>query len=92
MTLGELKKTLSEASQVFILTDENVAMFWLPETEHWLGCEHAVEIVLKPGEKYKTLQTAQRISPVFEPCGPGNPVTVRNFGTINLYLHALDLV
>ena len=61
MTLGELKKTLSEASQVFILTDENVAMFWLPETEHWLGCEHAVEIVLKPGEKYKTLQNAQRI-------------------------------
>jgi 3-dehydroquinate synthase len=61
MTLGELKKTLSEASQVFILTDENVAMFWLPETEHWLGCERAVEIVLKPGEKYKTLQTAQRI-------------------------------
>jgi 3-dehydroquinate synthase len=61
MTLDELKRTLSEASQVFILTDENVAMFWLPETEHWLGCEHAVEIVLKPGEKYKTLQTAQRI-------------------------------
>ena len=61
MTLGELKKTLSEASQVFILTDENVAMFWLPETEHWLGCERAVEIVLKPGEKCKTLQTAQRI-------------------------------
>ena len=61
MTQGELKKTLSEASQVFILTDENVAMFWLPETEHWLGCEHAVEIVLKPGEKYKTLQNAQRI-------------------------------
>ena len=61
MTLVELKKTLSEASQVFILTDENVAMFWLPETEHWLGCEHAVEIVLKPGEKYKTLQSAQRI-------------------------------
>ena len=61
MTLGELNKTLSEASQVFILTDENVAMFWLPETERWLGCEHAVEIVMKPGEKYKTLQTAQRI-------------------------------
>lgn len=61
MTIEELKKTLSEASRVFILTDENVAMFWLPETEHWLGCEHAVEIILKPGEKYKTLQTAQRI-------------------------------
>ena len=61
MTLDELKRTLSEASQIFILTDENVSMFWLPETEHWLGCGHAVEIVLKPGEKYKTLQTAQRI-------------------------------
>ena len=61
MTLEELKKTLSQASQVFILTDENVAMFWLPETKHWLGCNHAVEIVLKPGEKYKTMPTAQRI-------------------------------
>ena len=61
MTLEELKKTLSQASQVFILTDENVAMFWLPETKHWLGCDHALEIVLKPGEKYKTMQTAQRI-------------------------------
>ena len=61
MTHEELKKALSEASQVFILTDENVAMFWLPETEHWLGCERAVEIVLKPGEEYKTLLTAQRI-------------------------------
>ena len=61
MTLEELKKTLSEASKVFILTDENVSMFWLRETEHWLGCGGAVEIVLKPGEQYKTLQTAQRI-------------------------------
>ena len=61
MTLEELKKTLSQASQVFILTDENVAMFWLPETKRWLGCNHAVEIVLKPGEKYKTMPTAQRI-------------------------------
>lgn len=61
MTIEELKKILSEASQVFILTDENVAMFWLPETEHWFGCEHAVEIVLKPGEEAKTIQTAQKI-------------------------------
>lgn len=52
---------LSKASQVFILTDENVAPFWLPETEYWLGCENAVEIVIKPGEKHKTLQTVQRI-------------------------------
>ena len=61
MTQEELKNTLSEASQVFILTDENVAMYWLPETEHWLGCEHAVEIILKPGEENKTMQTAQKI-------------------------------
>jgi 3-dehydroquinate synthase len=61
MTLEELKQTLADASQVFILTDENVAMFWLPETEHWLGCENAVEIVLKPGERFKTLQMSQRI-------------------------------
>lgn len=52
---------LSEASQVFVLTDENVAMYWLPELEHWLGCEHAVEIVVKAGERYKTLGTAQRV-------------------------------
>lgn len=57
----KLKKTISEASKVFILTDENVAPFWLPETEYWLDCEDAVEIVLRPGEKYKTLQTVQRI-------------------------------
>lgn len=52
---------LSEASQVFVLTDENVAMYWLPELEHWLGCEHAVEIVVKAGERYKSLGTAQRV-------------------------------
>ena len=56
-----LKKAIVEASKVFILTDENVAPFWLPETEYWLGCENAVEIVIKPGEKHKTLQTVQRI-------------------------------
>lgn len=56
-----MKKLLAEASRVFILTDENVAAFWLPELEHWLGCDDAVEIVMKPGEQQKTLQTAQRI-------------------------------
>lgn len=61
MRLEELKETLSEASQVFVLTDENVAMYWLPELEHWLGCEHAVEIVVKAGERYKSLGTAQRV-------------------------------
>lgn len=57
----DMGSILSKASQVFILTDENVAPFWLPETEYWLGCENAVEIVIKPGEKHKTLQTVQRI-------------------------------
>ena len=52
---------MAEASQVFVLTDENVAMFWLPELKHWLGCEQAVEIVVKAGEKFKTLGTARRI-------------------------------
>ena len=52
---------LSKASQVFILTDENVAPFWLPEVEYGLNCEKAVEIVIKPGERHKNLQTVQRI-------------------------------
>ena len=57
----KLKQTLSEASQVFILTDDNVAPFWLPEVEYWLGCENAVEMVIKPGEQHKNLHTVQRI-------------------------------
>ena len=57
----KLKHTISEASKVFILTDENVAPFWLPETEYWLGCENAFEIVIKAGEQHKNLQTVQRI-------------------------------
>lgn len=57
----KLKNLIGNASKIFILTDENVAPFWLPETEYWLGCENAVEIVIKPGEKHKTLQTVQRI-------------------------------
>jgi len=57
----KLKHTISAASKVFILTDENVAPFWLPETEYWLGCENAVEIILRPGEKYKNLQTVQQV-------------------------------
>lgn len=61
MRLEELKEILSEASQVFVLTDENVAQYWLPELEHWLGCEHAEEIVVGAGESHKTLQTAQKV-------------------------------
>ncbi len=56
-----LKRTVSEASKVFILTDENVAPFWLPEVAYWLRCDPAVDIVIKPGEEHKNLQTVQRI-------------------------------
>ncbi len=52
---------LSKASKVFILTDENIAPFWLPEVEYGLNCENAIEIVIKPGEQHKNLQTVQRI-------------------------------
>ncbi len=57
----KLKQIISEASKVFVLTDENVAPFWLPEVEHWLNCENAVEIVIKSGERHKNLQSVQRI-------------------------------
>ena len=52
---------LSNASQVFILTDENVAPFWLPEVAYWLRCDPAVDIIVKAGEEHKNLQTVQRI-------------------------------
>lgn len=52
---------LSKASQVFILTDENVAPFWLPEVAHWLHCDSAIDFVIKAGEQHKNLQTVQRI-------------------------------
>ena len=57
----KLKNTIAEASKVFILTDENVDPFWLPETEYWLNCENAVEIVIEPGEQHKNLQSVQKI-------------------------------
>ena len=61
MTNEELKRTLAESSRVFILTDANVAALWLPELKHWLSCEDASEIIIKPGEENKTLHTAQQI-------------------------------
>ena len=57
----KLKNIISAASKVFILTDENVAPFWLPEVAYWLQSEPAVDIVIKSGERYKNLQTVQRI-------------------------------
>ena len=56
-----LKNTISKASQVFVLTDENVAPIWLTEVEFWLGCQNAFEVVIKAGEQHKNLQTVQRI-------------------------------
>ena len=57
----KLKNTISAASKVFILTDENVVPFWLPEVAHWLHCNAAVDIVVKAGEQHKNMQTVQRI-------------------------------
>lgn len=48
-------------SSIFILTDQNVYPFWLPEVCHWLNCPQAIEIVIKEGEEQKNLQTVQRI-------------------------------
>lgn len=56
-----LRTIITEASKVFILTDENVAPFWLPEVAYWLDCEKAVDIIVKASEQYKTLQTVQRV-------------------------------
>ena len=57
----KLKQIFDKTSKVFILTDENVVQFWLPEIEYWLNCKNAVEIVIKAGEQHKNLQTVQRI-------------------------------
>lgn len=48
-------------SSIFILTDQNVYPFWLPEVCHWLNCPQAIEIVIKEGEEQKNLQTVLRI-------------------------------
>lgn len=61
MTLQELKQTLADASLVVVLTDENVAPYWLSELKHWLACEEAMELVIPAGETSKTLSMAQRI-------------------------------
>lgn len=80
MTHEELKKILAEASKVFILTDQNVAMYWLPELEHGLGLVGASEIVIKPGESQKTLQTAQRIWKTLLKQGGDRHSILINFG------------
>lgn len=52
---------ITNYSSVFILTDENIAPFWLPEVCEWLHCPDAIEIIIKPGEQQKNLQTIQEI-------------------------------
>ena len=52
---------LSDYSSVFILTDENIAPFWLPEVCEWLHCPEAIEVIIKSGEQQKKLQTVQEI-------------------------------
>ena len=56
-----MKVQINNYSSVFILTDENVAPFWLPEVCAWLHCPQAIEIVIKSGEQQKNLRTVQRI-------------------------------
>lgn len=51
----------SEVSQVFFLTDENVAPRWLSATKNGLGCGKAVEVVVKSGEPHKNLTAVQQI-------------------------------
>lgn len=80
MTHEELKQVLAEASKVFVLTDENVAMYWLTELEHWLGLAGASEIVIKPGESQKTLQTAQRLWKTLLKQGADRHSILINFG------------
>ena len=60
-TKRSMGSILSNASQIFILTDENVAPFWLPEVAYWLRCDPAVDIIIRAGEEHKNLQTVQRI-------------------------------
>lgn len=57
----KLKQTVAEASQVFILTDENVAPLWLAEVRQRIEREDAVEIIIEAGEQHKNLQTVQQI-------------------------------
>lgn len=61
MRLEELQHRVAEASRVFVLTDENVAPLWLSETLHWLGCKSSVDLIMKAGEKQKSMRNAQWI-------------------------------
>lgn len=80
MTHEELKRILADASKVFILTDQNVAMYWLPELEHDLGLVGEIKMVIKPGESQKTLQTARRLWNALMKHGADRQSVMVNFG------------
>ena len=80
MRLEELKNTVAEASRVFVLTDENVAPLWLAEALHWLGCESSVDMVIKPGERQKSLMNARRIWKRLTDCHADRNALLINLG------------
>ena len=49
--MDKLQSIVESASQVFLLTDENVASEWLPDIKDVLHCKNAIEIIIKAGEK-----------------------------------------
>lgn len=57
----KLTQLINDASQVFILTDENVARLWLPVLHCFLPCDSATDIVIKAGEKQKNLMNVKRV-------------------------------
>ena len=59
--MNDIKYDIGNYSSVFILTDENIAPFWLPEVCEWLHCPKAIKIIVEPGEQQKNLRTVQRI-------------------------------
>ena len=52
---------INDYSSVFILTDDNVAPFWLPELCYWMDSKNAIDIIIRSGEEQKNLRTVQRI-------------------------------
>lgn len=80
LTLEQIQDTLSSASGVFVLTDQNLAALWLPEMKRWLGIEQAVEIVLAPGEQHKNIQTATQVWNRLNQCQADRDAILVNFG------------
>ncbi len=78
--MDKLQSIVESASQVFLLTDENVASEWLPDIKDVLHCKNAIEIIIKAGEKYKNLQTIQSIWTIFMKHHADRNALLINFG------------